>query len=249
MWRRVWGGEGGGAGWKRGRLLCRKKKTREGRERGKEGEGEGEASQGVGGAQPPQPSLYWADGRVLVLGRMFLPRGAGQWEARASPLGRGLARARECVAQLKECVRKLPVVFVEGSFSSTLMVVQTLRMKIQESPVTCDMGRGGGGGGEVRGADPDCEKTGCEDVPRLDLTALTEDSSWGGEASQAAWAHTRLLYMLPPLLSHTHVRTDAGSAVEETLNNTQTHVSGQTSSSHRRPLLPQPNPACTWLSG
>lgn len=60
------------------------------------------------------------------------------------------------------------------------MVVQTLRMKIQESPVTCDTGRVGGGG-EVRGSDPDCEKTSCEDVPRLDLTALTEDNNWGGE--------------------------------------------------------------------
>ncbi|XP_067441001.1 protein FAM13A isoform X2 [Thunnus thynnus] len=57
---------------------------------------------------------------------------------------------------------------------------QTLRMKIQESPVTCDTGRVGGGGGvEVRGSDPDCEKTSCEDVPRLDLTALTEDNNWG----------------------------------------------------------------------
>ncbi|TKS68357.1 Protein FAM13A [Collichthys lucidus] len=60
----------------------------------------------------------------------------------------------------------------------------TFRMKIQESPVTCDTGRvggGGGGGGEVRGSDPDCEKTSCEDVPRLDLTTLTEDNNnWGG---------------------------------------------------------------------
>ncbi|XP_027138876.1 protein FAM13A isoform X1 [Larimichthys crocea] len=57
---------------------------------------------------------------------------------------------------------------------------QTFRMKIQESPVTCDTGRVGGGGGEVRGSDPDCEKTSCEDVPRLDLTALTEDNNnWG----------------------------------------------------------------------
>ncbi|KAI3352380.1 hypothetical protein L3Q82_005346 [Scortum barcoo] len=54
---------------------------------------------------------------------------------------------------------------------------QTLRMKIQESPVTCDTGRVGGG--EVRGSDPDCEKTSREDVPRLDLTALTEDNNWG----------------------------------------------------------------------
>ncbi|XP_040892101.1 protein FAM13A isoform X4 [Toxotes jaculatrix] len=54
---------------------------------------------------------------------------------------------------------------------------ETLRMKIQESPVTCDTGRVSGG--EVRGSDPDCEKTSCEDVPRLDLTALTEDNNWG----------------------------------------------------------------------
>uniref|UniRef100_A0A1A8ME60 Family with sequence similarity 13, member A n=1 Tax=Nothobranchius pienaari TaxID=704102 RepID=A0A1A8ME60_9TELE len=46
-------------------------------------------------------------------------------------------------------------------------VSQTFRMKIQESPVACDPGRIGGV------SDPDCE-----DVPRLDLTALTEDS-WG----------------------------------------------------------------------
>ncbi|XP_040001193.1 protein FAM13A isoform X2 [Xiphias gladius] len=54
---------------------------------------------------------------------------------------------------------------------------QTLRMKIQESPYTCDTGRVSGG--EVRGSDTDCEKTSCEDVPRLDLTALTEDNNWG----------------------------------------------------------------------
>uniref|UniRef100_A0A669DFK0 Family with sequence similarity 13 member A n=1 Tax=Oreochromis niloticus TaxID=8128 RepID=A0A669DFK0_ORENI len=59
----------------------------------------------------------------------------------------------------------------------SLMVVQTLKtMKIQESLVTCDAGRVGG---EVRGPDSDCEKTSCEDVPRLDLTALTEDNNWG----------------------------------------------------------------------
>ncbi|XP_056264198.1 protein FAM13A isoform X3 [Pseudoliparis swirei] len=49
---------------------------------------------------------------------------------------------------------------------------QTFRMKIQESPVTCDTGRVGGG--EVRGSDPDHE-----DVPRLDLTALTEENNRG----------------------------------------------------------------------
>ncbi|CAJ1052446.1 protein FAM13A isoform X1 [Xyrichtys novacula] len=54
----------------------------------------------------------------------------------------------------------------------------TLRMKIQESPITCDIGRVSSSG-EVRGSDPDCEKTSCEDVPRLDLTALTEDNNWG----------------------------------------------------------------------
>ncbi|XP_049422668.1 protein FAM13A isoform X1 [Epinephelus fuscoguttatus] len=52
---------------------------------------------------------------------------------------------------------------------------QTSRMKIQESPVTCDTGRIGGG--DVRGSDPDHES--CEDVPRLDLTALTEENNWG----------------------------------------------------------------------
>lgn len=54
-----------------------------------------------------------------------------------------------------------------------LMVVQTFRMKIQEPPVSCDAGRVGGG-------DPDCDKPTCEDVPRLDLTALTEENNWGG---------------------------------------------------------------------
>ncbi|XP_073319575.1 protein FAM13A [Pagrus major] len=93
---------------------------------------------------------------------------------------------------LKECVGERPGV----TYMETLQTgndisrkdglpspSQTLRMKIQESPVTCDTGRvgggGGGGGGEVRASDPDCEKTSCEDVPRLDLTALTEDNNWG----------------------------------------------------------------------
>ncbi|XP_028302594.1 protein FAM13A isoform X2 [Gouania willdenowi] len=53
---------------------------------------------------------------------------------------------------------------------------RTLSMKIQESPVTCDTGRSG----EVRGSDSDCEKTSCQDVPRLDLTSLTEENNnWG----------------------------------------------------------------------
>ena len=70
------------------------------------------------------------------------------------------------------------------------MVVKTLRMKIQESPVTCDTGRVSGG--EVRGSDPDCEKSSCEDVTRLDLTALTEDNNWGGEAG----GHLNVVFML-----------------------------------------------------
>nr|XP_057936739.1 protein FAM13A isoform X2 [Doryrhamphus excisus] len=57
-------------------------------------------------------------------------------------------------------------------------VTQTLRMKIQESPVVCDPRVGGGG--EVRASGPERDKASCEDVPRLDLTALSEDSSnWG----------------------------------------------------------------------
>ncbi|KAK1887040.1 Protein FAM13A, partial [Dissostichus eleginoides] len=59
--------------------------------------------------------------------------------------------------------------------SPSLRAGPTLRMKIQESPVTCDTGRVGGG--EVRASDPDCES--CEDVPRLDLTSLTEENNWG----------------------------------------------------------------------
>ncbi|XP_067352761.1 protein FAM13A isoform X5 [Channa argus] len=86
---------------------------------------------------------------------------------------------------LKECVGEKPATFnmdkkwydISGKDGHPAPP-HTLRMKIQESPITCDTGRVGGGG-EVRGSDPDCEKTSCEDVPRLDLTALTEDSNWG----------------------------------------------------------------------
>lgn len=69
------------------------------------------------------------------------------------------------------------------------MVVQALRMKIQESPVACDTARVGGV--EVRSSDPDRDKTSCEDVPRLDLTALTEDC-WGGEAAAVNMTVERL---------------------------------------------------------
>ena len=72
------------------------------------------------------------------------------------------------------------------------MVVQTLRMKIQEPAFTCDAGRLGGGG------DSDCE--GCEEhVPRLDLTALTQDGSsggWGGESAVAPWLCVQELSLL-----------------------------------------------------
>lgn len=110
-------------------------------------------------------------------GRMFWPREAANGERGAAPSA-GAGPARESVrVNLKSVFTRWPS-SLSAPFLS-LMVVQTLRMKIQESPVTCDTGRVGGG--DVRGSDPDCEKTSCEDVPRLDLTALTEDSSWGGE--------------------------------------------------------------------
>ncbi|XP_047435161.1 protein FAM13A isoform X2 [Mugil cephalus] len=86
---------------------------------------------------------------------------------------------KECVAERPaenhmETIHKGNDISRKDGLPSAL---QTLRMKIQESPVTCDTGRVGGG--EVRASDPDCDKTSCEDVPRLDLTALTEDNNWG----------------------------------------------------------------------
>ncbi|XP_068178247.1 protein FAM13A isoform X2 [Antennarius striatus] len=87
----------------------------------------------------------------------------------------------------KECVGERPgadfmEVFHEGNDSLIqdchLSPLQTLRMKILESPISCDTGRVGVGG-EVRGLDADRDKASCEDVPRLELTALTEDDSWG----------------------------------------------------------------------
>ncbi|KAI4833279.1 hypothetical protein KUCAC02_016189, partial [Chaenocephalus aceratus] len=85
--------------------------------------------------------------------------------------------------EFMECVGERPgenhmETFPEGydiSRKDVLSSPKTLRMKIQESPVTCDIGRVGGG--EVRASDPDCES--CEDVPRLDLTSLTEENNWG----------------------------------------------------------------------
>uniref|UniRef100_A0A672YUL9 Family with sequence similarity 13 member A n=1 Tax=Sphaeramia orbicularis TaxID=375764 RepID=A0A672YUL9_9TELE len=95
------------------------------------------------------------------------------------PLLFGQGLERECVwLNLKSVFTVWTLWFESAPFFFSLMVVQTLRMKIQESPVACDTGRVGSG--DVRGSsDPDCEKTSCEDVPRLDLTALTEDSNWG----------------------------------------------------------------------
>ncbi|XP_074485483.1 protein FAM13A isoform X3 [Sebastes fasciatus] len=86
--------------------------------------------------------------------------------------------------ELTECVCERPGAIPMETFhkgndisrkDGLLSPPQTLRMKIQESPVTCDTGRISGG--EVRGSDPDREN--CEDVPRLDLTALTEENNWG----------------------------------------------------------------------
>ncbi|XP_034087275.1 protein FAM13A isoform X1 [Gymnodraco acuticeps] len=85
--------------------------------------------------------------------------------------------------EFMECVGERPgenhmETFPEGydiSRKDVLSSPKTLRMKIQESPVTCDIGRVGGG--EVRASDPDRES--CEDVPRLDLTSLTEENNWG----------------------------------------------------------------------
>ncbi|XP_031719253.1 protein FAM13A isoform X2 [Anarrhichthys ocellatus] len=81
----------------------------------------------------------------------------------------------------KECVGERPEANHMETFENDISrkdgipsPERTFRMKIQESPVTCDTGRAGG---EVRGSDPDRES--CEDVPRLDLTALTEENNWG----------------------------------------------------------------------
>ena len=121
------------------------------------------------------------------MGGCFGQREAANHSEGAAPSDRAGPVRGERVAQLKElCSQAATPSLSARLFSFSLMVVQTLRMKIQESPVTCDTGRvvvGGGGGGDVRASDPDCEKTSCEDVPRLDLTALTEDNNWGGEAA------------------------------------------------------------------
>uniref|UniRef100_A0A665XC22 Rho-GAP domain-containing protein n=1 Tax=Echeneis naucrates TaxID=173247 RepID=A0A665XC22_ECHNA len=84
----------------------------------------------------------------------------------------------ECVAERKG--ENYTDMFQNGNDMSRkdcLSSPQTLRMKIQDSPITCDMGRVSSG--DMRGSDTDCEKTNCEDVPRLDLTTLTEDNNWG----------------------------------------------------------------------
>lgn len=47
----------------------------------------------------------------------------------------------------------------------------------------------------MRGSDPECDKTSCEDVPRLDLTALTEDNNWGGEGRSHPVIVLKLTYL------------------------------------------------------
>lgn len=113
----------------------------------------------------------------------------------------------------------------------SLMVVQTLRMKIQESPVSCDTGRVGGG--EVRSSDPDCEKTSCEDVPRLDLTALTEDNNWGGESVWAILLFFSCLHIFPSL-AVPHVKV---SLIWSTPLFTQTHTEDNPHSLELHPAL------------
>ncbi|XP_034043936.1 protein FAM13A isoform X1 [Thalassophryne amazonica] len=98
--------------------------------------------------------------------------------------------------QLKECVGVLgtyerPAAKYMEAFGTDSSPVenksspqQTLRMKIQELPITYDTGRAGsgvGGGGEVQGLDPDCEKKTCEELHRLDLTAKEDNNNNRGD--------------------------------------------------------------------
>ncbi|XP_068614222.1 protein FAM13A-like [Brachionichthys hirsutus] len=78
----------------------------------------------------------------------------------------------------KECVGERPgaefmEAFQNGNdkfiLDGLLSPPRALRMKILEAPGDCDAGRLGGGSDADR----------CEDVPRLELTALTEDNNWG----------------------------------------------------------------------
>lgn len=117
-------------------------------------------------------------------GRRHQPIAAGD----QPPLsGQGAARESAC-SNLSSVFGGCPSFL--SAFLSLLMVVQTFPMKIQEPPVSCDAGRVGGG-------DADCDKPSCEDVPRLDLTALTEENSWGGRPSGCSF-HPRAA-----CLSHT----------------------------------------------
>lgn len=145
---------------------------REGEKKSGRGE-ENPVDEGEGGAKP----LLLSSSRLKTDGRMFWPtRGANRSQG-AAPYIRAALVWGSVWLNLKSVFTGSLLLLSARFFS--LMVVQTLKtMKIQESPVTCDAGRVGG---EVRGPDSDCEKTSCEDVPRLDLTALTEDNNWGGE--------------------------------------------------------------------
>ena len=154
------------------KLKKKRKKTREGAGGRRSGRAFRSIRLTVGGV--------WAD--VLASGSSQSPPGP-------SPSVRaGSARESACPnlsSVLTGCSSLL------SAFLFLLMVVQTFRMKIQEPPVSCDAGRVGGG-------DADRDKPSCEDVPRLDLTALTEENNWGGRPSgwcfhpqAAGFSHTQ----------------------------------------------------------
>lgn len=105
---------------------------------------------------------------------MFWPAAPANRRRGPAPSGRAASARESACSNLRSVFRGCPS--LSSAFLFLLMVVQTFRMKIQEPPVSCDAGRVGGG-------DADCDKPSCEDVPRLDLTALTEENSWGGRPS------------------------------------------------------------------
>lgn len=126
--------------------------------------------EGEGGRGRSAPYLR----RSEACGRMFWPAAPANRRRGPAPSGRAASARESACSNLRSVFRGCPS--LSSAFLFLLMVVQTFRMKIQEPPVSCDAGRVGGG-------DADCDKPSCEDVPRLDLTALTEENSWGGRPS------------------------------------------------------------------